>query len=78
MLFDFTTQKWVELAKVNANYHWWSQDSKYIYSDTFGGTSGFFRIRISDGKLDWVASFKDFRRAGVASRRIHREYFDLR
>jgi len=64
MLFDFTTQKWVELAKVNANYHWWSQDSKYIYSDTFGGTSGFFRIRISDRKLDWVASFKDFRRAG--------------
>ncbi|HEV2493662.1 MAG TPA: protein kinase, partial [Terriglobia bacterium] len=63
MLFDFTTQKWVELARVIASYHSWSQDSKYIYSDTFGGTSGFFRIRISDRKLDWVANFKNFRRA---------------
>jgi predicted ferric reductase len=31
------------------------------------------------GPADLVTSFcKDFRRAGVASRRIHREYFDLR
>jgi eukaryotic-like serine/threonine-protein kinase len=64
MLFDFTTQKWTELAKVNANYHCWSQDSKFIYSDSFGATSlGIFRIRISDRRLDWVASFKDMRRA---------------
>jgi Tol biopolymer transport system component len=63
LLFDFTTQKWVELAKVYVNYHWWSWDSKYIYSDGFSGTSGFFRVRISDRKLDWVASLKDLRRA---------------
>ncbi len=63
MLFDFTTQKWVELAKVNASYHCWSRDSKYIYSDSFGATSGTFRIRISDRKLDWVTGLKDLRRA---------------
>ena len=63
MLFDFTAQKWVGLAKVNANYHNWSRDSNFIYSDSFGATSGIFRIRISDRKLDWVASLKDIRRA---------------
>jgi len=31
------------------------------------------------GPAGMVSNFcKDFRRAGVASRRIHREYFDLR
>jgi hypothetical protein len=62
MLFDFSTQKWVELAKLNVNYHSWSRDSKYIYADTFGGASGFFRIRISDRRLDWIARIKDLRR----------------
>jgi Tol biopolymer transport system component len=63
MLFDFTTQKWTELAKVNTNYHCWSQDSNFIYSDNFGASSGIFRIRISDRKLDWVVKLRDFRRA---------------
>ena len=63
MLFDFTTQKWTELAKINSGFPCWSRDSKYIYSDTFGTTSGFFRIRIGDRKLDSVTSLKDLRRA---------------
>ena len=63
MLFDFTTQKWVELAKVNTNYHCWSRDSNFIYADSFGATAGFFRIRISDRKQDRVTSLKDLRRA---------------
>ena len=63
MLFDFTTQKWTELAKVNANFHCWSRDSKYIYLDSYGTTSDFLRIRIGDRKLDRVTSLKDLRRA---------------
>jgi hypothetical protein len=51
----------VNLAKVNANYHCSSRDSNFIYSDGFVATSGILRIRISDPKLDWVASLKDLR-----------------
>src|SRR5262249_48635874 len=31
MLFDFTTQKWTELAKQAAGWPRWSRDGKYIY-----------------------------------------------
>ncbi len=63
MLFDFTTQKWVELAKGPINYHHWSRDEKYIYFDNagLGKQPSIQRVRVSDRKLEQVVSLKDFR-----------------
>jgi hypothetical protein len=63
MLFDYKPQKWMELAKVNMHYYSWSRVSKYIFSDSFGETPDFFRIGISDRRLEWITSLKDLRRS---------------
>jgi len=61
MLFDFTTQKWTDLADMFAAYPKWSRDGNYVY---FNGARdndpGYFRIRISDYKLDRILSAKGF------------------
>ena len=66
LLFDFTTQKWVELAKLAnpiVNYMSWSQDGKYLYFDSPSQDNpAIFRVRISDRRLEPVVSLKDFRR----------------
>ncbi len=49
MLFDFTTQQWMQLAKINVGYPSWSRDGQYIYFDTFlEREPAFFRVRASD------------------------------
>jgi Tol biopolymer transport system component/predicted Ser/Thr protein kinase len=64
MLFDFTTQKWVELAQFPIGYFSWSQDRKSIYFDVGSPTDpAFYRVRISDDKIEQVASLKGVRRA---------------
>ncbi len=66
MLFDFTNRKWTELASVNAGYPSWSGDGKYVYVDAvLQNDSAFFRVRISDRKLERVASLKNVRRTGT-------------
>ncbi len=66
LLFDFTTQRWVELAKLAnpiVNYMSWSQDGKYLYFDSLSQDNpAIFRVRISDRRLEPVVSLKDFRR----------------
>jgi len=64
MLFDFTTQKWTELAKMLAAYPNWSRDGRYLYFDgTLEEETGYFRIRISDRKLERILSLKGFQQA---------------
>ncbi len=64
MLFDFTAPKWLEAARLSAGYPSWSRDGKYIYVDgTLGAEKAFFRVRISDHKLEQGASLKDVRQA---------------
>jgi hypothetical protein len=48
-------------------YQNWSRDGKYLYFDsTVGGEAAFYRLRISDRKLERVGSLKDLgRRAGT-------------
>jgi len=58
VLFDFTTQKWVDLAKIGTGYTNWSRDGKYVYLQSHDGP-GIFRVRISDRKLERVVSLKD-------------------
>jgi Tol biopolymer transport system component len=64
MIFDFTTQKWTELAHMFAAFPNWSRNGDYVY---FNGTQdnepGYFRIRISDHKLERVLSLKGFQGA---------------
>jgi eukaryotic-like serine/threonine-protein kinase len=63
MLFDFGTHKWSEPLKMNVGFASWSRDSKYIYFDTgLSGEPAFYRVRVTDRKLERVADLKGFRR----------------
>jgi len=65
LLFDFTTQKWVELVKMVVSYPSWSQDGSYVYFDTPQGDDvALSRVGISDRKLERLVSLKGFRRTG--------------
>src|SRR5271157_2341915 len=64
-LFEFATQKWVELAKFPMGYPSWSRDSNYIYFDTSGPEAAFYRDRVSDRKLEQLVSLQNMRRGGT-------------
>jgi Tol biopolymer transport system component len=64
MLFDFSTQKWVQLAQMVVGFPSWSSDSKYIYFDSQGEDRAFNRLRISDHKLERLVSLKNLRLTG--------------
>jgi Tol biopolymer transport system component len=66
LLFDFTTQKWVELVKMLVSYPSWSRDGKYVYFDAYSGDDpALSRVRINDHKLERLVSMKGFRRTGL-------------
>lgn len=61
-LCDLSSQQWTQLEKVPINTPNWSHDSKYIYFDTeWQSAPGFYRVAVSDHKLEMVASLKDFK-----------------
>ena len=63
MLFEVSSQKWSELAKANVNAIHWSYDSQYVYFDTQSNADpAVYRVRVSDHKLETVASLKNLRR----------------
>ncbi len=63
MLFDVPTQKWSDLVKQSVGAMQWSSDSKSIYFDTESSAEpAIYRVRVSDGKLELVASLKALRR----------------
>jgi Tol biopolymer transport system component len=67
MLFDLTTQKWTELAKIFVAYPVWSRDSRYLYFDgILDNQEGYFRVPLSDGKPERLFSLKGFQAAGGA------------
>jgi len=56
MLYDVETQKWVELAK-RAAYPNWSRDGRFVYfHDPFRSEPALFRVRISDRKVEELAT----------------------
>ena len=62
-LFDFNAGKWSELLKTNVGSTNWSADNKYIYFDTgLSENPAFYRVRVSDRKLERLADLKGFRR----------------
>jgi Tol biopolymer transport system component/DNA-binding winged helix-turn-helix (wHTH) protein len=63
MLFDRDTQQWQELVSLPIGYPSWSHDSQYLYFDTtFTEDASFFRVRISDHKLERLVSLHGMRR----------------
>jgi eukaryotic-like serine/threonine-protein kinase len=64
MLFDFTTQKWGELATVTADFPNWSKTGDYVYYLHEGEQPSVMRVRIRDHRLERVADLKNFRQAG--------------
>ena len=64
-LFEVATQKWVELARLPIGYPNWSRDSKFIFFDTGGKEPAFYRVRISDRKVEHLVSLTNIRRTGT-------------
>jgi hypothetical protein len=62
-IFEVSTQKWTEVAKASVNAIRWSGDSKALYFDTESAAEpAIYRLRMSDHKLETVASLKSLRR----------------
>ena len=68
MLFDAAGETWTEVTRMEASYPQWSHDGQYVY---FSGREqdepAFFRVRISDRKLERVASLKNVKRPTTQS-----------
>ena len=69
MLFDFLKSKWVVLLRLRMGFPSWSPDGKYIYFDTVSANEpGFYRVGVSDLKLERLTTLKGLRRVlGYAS-----------
>ncbi|HXR33593.1 MAG TPA: hypothetical protein VN830_07790, partial [Verrucomicrobiae bacterium] len=66
-LFDFTTQKWSDLAELFVAYPTWSGDGRYVYFDgILDNQESYFRVQIADGKLERLFRLKGFQAAGGA------------
>jgi eukaryotic-like serine/threonine-protein kinase len=67
MLFDLNSQKWTELAKIFVAYPTWSRDGRYVYfNGILNKEEGYYRVQISDHKLERIVSLKGFQAAGGA------------
>jgi Tol biopolymer transport system component len=69
-LFDFQTEKWIEVAKGTAGgFPNWSKDGQYIY--IFGDNGkGVIRVRVSDRRVERVADLKSFAQTGLIGRSL--------
>jgi Tol biopolymer transport system component/DNA-binding winged helix-turn-helix (wHTH) protein len=71
MLFDVHSQRWTHLTEgsfLNTSaWSYWSRDSKYIYGQDVlaGADQPVFRVRISDRKVEVVATRQQFARTDV-------------
>jgi serine/threonine protein kinase len=67
MLFDFTSQRWTELANLFVAYPTWSRDGRYLYFDgILDNQESYFRVQLTTGKLERIFSLKGFQAAGSA------------
>lgn len=63
LVFDLVTRKWTELGRISVGFPSWSRDSKYVYFDSPEGEPGFYRVRITNHKLERLFSLKNVRLA---------------
>jgi WD40 repeat protein len=60
VLFNFATRQWTDLVTMPIGHHTWSHNGQYVYFDsTVNNDPAFYRVRISDHKLERVASLRD-------------------
>jgi DNA-binding winged helix-turn-helix (wHTH) protein/Tol biopolymer transport system component len=59
--FDFKTRKWTHLVSGSFTHWILSVDRKYLYYTTGGDDPEVMRVRFSDGKVEEIASLKNFR-----------------
>jgi Tol biopolymer transport system component/DNA-binding winged helix-turn-helix (wHTH) protein len=63
MLYDRVSQQWQELVSLPIGYASWSHDGQHIYFDTtLSKDAAFYRVRISDRKLERLFSLSGLRR----------------
>jgi Tol biopolymer transport system component len=66
MVFDFRTGRWRDLHVDQVNSPTWSHDGKYIYFDRLSGKgNGIYRVGVSAGRFEQVATFNGIRREAV-------------
>lgn len=58
ILYDIRTHEQSELTHGAMGYFTWSPDDRFIYFDTTGDDSAFYRVSVRDHKLERVASLK--------------------
>jgi len=64
LLLDFATEKWAELAVHNSFNLMWSRKGDFLYGDGSPTlNTPWFRIRISDHRLEELGTLKNIRRA---------------
>lgn len=64
MVFDVTTQKWDEIAKVTMGFPKWSKNSDYLYFLHEEDQPSVMRVSLHGHKVERVADLKNFRQAG--------------
>lgn len=63
MLFDVAKQRWTETVQMPVGYPTWSHDGQYLYFGTvLSGDPGYYRMRMSDRKVERVVSLSGIRR----------------
>jgi Tol biopolymer transport system component len=67
LVFDRRAERWKELCRLFIGYPSWSRDSKYVYFDSPQGEPGFYRVRVSDSKLEKIVNLKNVRLTGTFS-----------
>jgi Tol biopolymer transport system component len=66
-LFDLATQQWTALANIFVAYPTWSRDGRYLYFNGIqDNQEGYYRVQVSDHKLERLFSMKGFQAAGGA------------
>jgi Tol biopolymer transport system component len=65
-IFDVVTQRaWVLGTEMEADWHAWSRDGRFIYFLSVEGNPGIFRIPAQGGKPEMVVDLKGFRSTGT-------------
>ena len=66
VLFNRATGQWEDLITARSGYPDWSKDGKYVYfSDPFNKDAPFYRLRLSDRKLERLVNLADFGRLAL-------------
>jgi Tol biopolymer transport system component len=61
VLYDLQTQKQSELSSVRSGYPGWSPDGEYLFYETPGDDTSWWRVRLRDRKTERVARLKNMR-----------------